>query len=67
QRTGPSGDRHHPGDPGFTLAIVPGVTLAIRAPRRTLTLAIHTAGPGQRHLFALVIAISLLSYVSYLR
>ncbi|MCB9484497.1 MAG: molybdopterin-dependent oxidoreductase [Thermoflexaceae bacterium] len=41
QRTGPSGDRHHPGDPGFTLAIVPGVTLAIRAPRRTLTLAIH--------------------------
>jgi len=34
--------RHHRGDPGITLAIAPGITLAIRALRQTLTLAIHT-------------------------
>ena len=37
--------RHHSGDPGVTLAIAPGMTLAITAPHRTLTLAIHTASP----------------------
>lgn len=34
--------RHHSGDPGVTLAIAPGMTLAITAPHQTLTLAIHT-------------------------
>ena len=39
QRTGASGDRHDFGDPGITPAITPGITLAIRVPCQTLTLA----------------------------
>jgi len=50
---GPSGDRHDSGDPGVTLAIAPGITLAICAPRRTLTLAIHTVAMKTPHTRAL--------------